>query len=94
MSLRQRMMHEQCFGKGSVCYLLDEIKDKISELAKNEKLNIVISRWELNFSGANAEIVDITEKIANLLEPSKNTTEMITGFRNKEPVKDAYLLED
>jgi len=96
MSLRQRMMHEQGFGKGSVCNLMDEIKDKITELAKNEKLGIIVSKWELNFNIPAAEIVDITEKVAMLFEPKNNIKEMISDFQKNspEPVKDAFLLED
>ena len=94
MSLRQRFIHEQGFGKGSVCYIIEEMKDKISELAKNEKLNIIVSKWELNFKGSNVEIIDITEKIANLYEPTNNIKEMIKDFNNNEPVKEAFLLDD
>jgi hypothetical protein len=94
MSLRQRMMHEQGFGKGTVCYLMDEIKDKISEFAKNEKLNIIVSKWELNYYGTNVEIIDVTEKVANLFEPSKSLKDIIPEMEKNSPVKDAFLIED
>ena len=96
LGLRQRMMHEQGFGKGTVCYFMDEIKDKLSEFAKNEKLNFIVSKWELNYYSTDAEIVDVTEKVANLFEPKKSMKEMISDMQSNAPVpiKDAFLIED
>jgi len=94
MSLRQRMIHEQGFGKGLVCYIMDEIKDKISDLAKNEKLSIIVSKWELSFNSSDIEVVDITEKVANLFESGQDIKAMILEFQKNEPLKDAFLLED
>jgi hypothetical protein len=94
MNLRQRMMHEQGFGKGSVSYIMDEIKDKMSELAKNEGLNIIVSKWELNFNSTDGEIIDISEKVANLFEPTKDMRDIYQEFLKNEPVKDAFLIED
>jgi len=94
MTLRQRYMHEQAFGKASVCYLIEEIKDKVSDFTKNENLDFIVSKWEMSFTNPNFEVVDITLKLANLFEPLKDMKEMMSDLNNNEPVKDAFLLED
>ena len=94
MPLRQAYMHEQGFGKGSVCYMMDDIKGNVSELAKFEKLDIIVSKYELNFVGSNFETIDISEKLANLFEPTMDVKTMFQDLQNNEPVKDAYLLDD
>jgi len=91
---RQAVLHEQGFGTGSVRYELLEIKDKIDSLAKAEKLDIILSKWELNYSGSNCEVVDITEKIALLFNPNERIKNSLQEILKTEPIKDAYLIED
>jgi hypothetical protein len=94
MPLRQRYMHEQGFGKASVCYLIEEIKDKVAEYVKKEKLDFIVSKWEMSFINPNYEVVDITLNLANLFEPSMDVGKMIPEMNSNEPVKDAFLLDD
>ena len=89
--LRQALMHEQGFGTGSVKDLLAAIKDKIGILAKNENLDIIVSKYELNYSGSNSIVLDITEKLTNLFEPNKRFKAMLPDLLKTEPVKDAFL---
>jgi hypothetical protein len=50
----------------------------------------------LNYYSTDAEIVDVTEHIANLFEPKKSMKEMISDMQSNAPVpiKDAFLIED
>jgi hypothetical protein len=92
--MRQAMMHEQGFGTGSVNDLLVAIKDKIGSLAKSENLDIIVSKYELNYSNSNSIVIDITEKLTNLFEPNKRFKSMLPDLLKNEPIKDAYLIED
>ncbi len=93
-SLRQAMMHEQGFGRGSINNIIDLVKDKIAVLAKNENLTTIVSKWEVVYSGADVKLVDITEKIVDLFEPNERMKQMTKEVLKSEPVKDAYLIED
>lgn len=93
-SLRQVMMHEQGFGKGSVNNFIDIVKAKMDTLAKKENLTAIVSRWELVYSGMDVELVDITEKIVEFFEPNERMREMTKEVLKSEPVKDAYLIDD
>ena len=94
MPLRQRFMHEQAFGKGSVNWIMDQFKDKVSDIAEKEKVNIVVSKWELNYYGQGAEFVDLTEKICAIFGSEMDFKKMYSELQMNEPVKDAYLIED
>jgi hypothetical protein len=94
MTLRQRYMHEQGFGKATVCYLIEQIKDKVAEYVKKEKLDFIVSKWEMSFINPNFEVVDITLSLANLFEPSQDMSQMMGDLKSNEPVKDAFLIED
>jgi hypothetical protein len=91
---RQAILHEKGFGTGSVRYELLEIKDKIDSLAKAEKIDLVVSKWELNYSDTNCEIIDLTEKIASLFMPNERFKNMVQDIIKSEPIRDAYLIED
>jgi hypothetical protein len=92
--VRQAILHEKGFGTGSVRFEIMEIKDKIDSLAKAEKIDLVVSKWELNYSDPNCEVIDITEKIASLFNPNDRFKKMTQDILKSEPLKDAFLIED
>ena len=92
--LRQAILHEQGFGTGSVKECLAAIKDKVQKFAQSEKIDLIVSKWELNYSSSQFEIVDITEQLANLFEPNKRFKDTLKDLLKSEPIKDAYLIED
>ncbi len=92
--MRQAMLHEKGFGTGSVRDCMAAIKDKVDNFAHQEKFDVIISKWELNYFNSNAEIVDITEQLANLFQPKIKVKDMLNELMKSEPIKDAYLIED
>lgn len=93
-TMRQAMMHEQGFGKGSINNITESVKDKMTQLAKNENLSAIVSKWEMIFSGKDVELIDITEKIVDFFEPNDQIKSMVKEIMQSEPVKDAYLIDD
>ena len=87
-------MHEKGFGTGSARFEIMEIKDKIDSLTKTEKIDLVVSKLELNYSNSSCEVIDITEKIASLFKPNDRFKKMLQDILKSEPVKDAYLIQD
>ena len=92
--LRQAMQHEMAFGTGSIRFVLEEIKDKISQIAKENNLSVVVSKWEINCPADNVELVDITDKIADIFQPDERVKGWLKEMKNVEPVKEAYLIDD
>lgn len=93
-TLRQAMMHEQGFGKGSINNITETVKDKMTQLAKDENLSAIVSKWELVFNDTDVELVDVTEKIVDFFEPNEKIKSMTKEIMQSEPIKDAYLIED
>ncbi len=92
--LRQGMGHEKGFGTGSVMTEIEIIKKELNELAKKEKLDLVLSKWELAFTGDNVLIIDITDKIARLFKPNEKVLGWLEELKKQNPVKEAYLIRD
>ena len=93
-TLRQAMMHQQGFGDGSVNGITETVKDKMAELAKTENLSAIVSKWELVFSGADFELVDVTAQVVDFFEPDEKMKETTKEVLQSEPIKDAYLIDD
>lgn len=93
-NLRQAMLHEQGFGTGSISGITESIKDKMVQLAEEENLSAIVSKWEVVFSNKNIELIDVTEKVAGFFEPDEKIKAMVKDIIQTEPVKDAYLISD
>jgi hypothetical protein len=93
-TLRQAILHEQGFGTGSVINITETVKDKLTQLANDENLSAIVSKWEISFSNNNVELIDITEKIVHFFDPNDQMKGMVKEIMQTEVVKDAYLIED
>lgn len=92
--IRQAIGHDKGFGSGSVMTEIEIVKKELSELAKKEKLDLVVSKWELAFKGEKTEIIDITDKIARFFKPDNKVLGWLEEFKKKAPIKEAYLIRD
>lgn len=65
----QRKLHRQGFGKVPVDDLLAAVKDRLPEVAK--KTGVVAIVWQSDFAGENVEVVDISQELVKLFDPSE-----------------------
>jgi hypothetical protein len=65
----QRQLHRQGFGKVPVDDLLAAVKDRLPEVAK--KTGVVAIVWQSDFVGENVEVVDVTQELVKLFDPSE-----------------------
>jgi len=72
MKLQQRWVHEQSFSTGSVAGIVAKVKEALPGVAKKAGVQAIVSKWELNYQGPNAEVVDVTEDLAVLFHASDN----------------------
>jgi hypothetical protein len=80
----QKLLHFQGFGRVPVSDLLDPVKDQVRDLAKKKGLAAVTMACD--FVDANVEVVDVTEDLVKLYEPSERTLKMARGVRNAKPL--------
>lgn len=93
-TLRQAMMHEQGFGKGSVIGMIALVKDSIAALAARENVILVVSKWEVAYNEKNVELVDLTEQVVEFFQPNERIRSMLKELPKNEPVENAYLIQD
>jgi hypothetical protein len=89
----QRQLHFQGFGRAPVDDLLEPVKEKIAQLARDKKLAAVT--MSCDFTSEQVELVDVTEDLAKLYGPlEKGTLRAIREIRKVKPVKLAELKDN
>ncbi len=79
-------MHQMVFSNGSIGFIMENVKGKLSELAKSKGVSIILSKWELSFSDPSIEIIDLTTPVAALFQPKENIEKMASEISREEPV--------
>lgn len=86
MKLRQTRAHEQAFSTGSVAPILETVKDRLPEVAKQSGVQLIVSKWELNHQSPEIETVDVTDKIVALLHVSERGLKWSKEIQQKPPL--------
>lgn len=82
----QHLLHQMIFSTGSVSHFMLLIKDKLPELAKTAGVRMIVSKWDLDYSDPECEIVDLTNQVAALFQPKENIDKMAADIAAQAPV--------
>ena len=79
----QRILHFQGFGRVPVADLLEPVKDGVRDLARRRSLAAITMACD--FSAENVELVDVTEDLVKLYDPSEKTLATAREVRSIKP---------
>lgn len=85
-SQSQAKAHQQGFGTAPVHDYLAVVKDKIPGVAKEAGVDVIISKWEVDYIATDADVVDVTMELAKLFEPREKAYEWIEQMKDIEPI--------
>jgi hypothetical protein len=94
MKLRQRRMHEEAFSTGSVAGIMAKISEALPGVSKKAGVQAIVSKWELNYQGADVEVVDVTDDLMALFHVSDKGRQWAKGVRAKPPVPIEEITDD
>ena len=80
----QMQLHFQGFGRVPVDDLLAPVKDKVAKLARERKLAAIT--MSCDFIAGPVELVDVTDDLVKLYDPSEKTLKTARGVRAVKPV--------
>lgn len=86
MKSRQRRAHEQAFSTGSVAAIMDKVKDRLPDVARQADVQLIISKWELNHHAPGVELVEVTDKIVALFHVSERGLKWCQEIQQKAPL--------
>ena len=81
---QQRKLHRQGFGRAPVDDLLAAVKDKLPEAAHRAGVAAIV--WQCDYAGDNVEIVDVTDELVRLFEPSERVLKIVKDLKGKPPL--------
>jgi hypothetical protein len=80
----QHQLHYQGFCRVPVDDLLQPVQKQVAELGREHDLAAITMQCE--FTGDNAVVVDITDDLVKLFNPSEKALEHVRNIRNVKPV--------
>ena len=83
---QQAHAHLQGFGTAPVHEYLELVKNKVPQVAQAAGVDVIISKWELDYLASDAETVDVTMELAKLFEPQEKAYQWIEQIKDKDPI--------
>ncbi|MGB7056008.1 MAG: hypothetical protein WBE28_11890 [bacterium] len=80
----QVLSHLRAFSVGSVADILEKHKAEVDQVAKEAGVQVVVSKFELIYTGSGVEIIDVTIPLARIFKPSDQAMQTISGIQEHE----------
>jgi hypothetical protein len=81
----QRQLHFQGFGRAPVDDLLEPVREPLAKLARDKQLAAI--SMHCDFTSDQVEVVDVTEDIVRLYDPSEKTLQTVRAVRKVKPTR-------
>ena len=94
MKAQQRRAHEQGFSTGSVATIMAKIKDFLPGMAKKAGVDVIVSKWEVNYQSPGIKVVDVTDDLVALFHVSAKGLEWAKGVKTQAPVPIEQITDD
>jgi hypothetical protein len=80
----QRALHRQGFSAVPVDDLLAKVEARLPEAAAKAGVDVIVYRC--NYASSQVEVVDVTDQLVALFEPSSKTLSTISELRKQAPI--------
>jgi len=94
MKAKQRRAHEQGFSTGSVAPIMASIKASLPAVAKKAGVDVIVSKWEVNYQSPGIKVVDVTDDLVALFHVSAKGLEWAKGIKTKKPLPIEQITDD
>jgi Skp family chaperone for outer membrane proteins len=94
MKAQQRRAHEQGFSTGSVANIMAKVKDSLPAVAKKAGVDVIVSKWEVNYQSSGIKVVDVTDDLVALFHVSPKGLEWVKGIKDHAPVPIEQITDD
>jgi len=78
--------HKQVFSTIPVHDLLEVVKKKIPKVAKQTGVDLIVSKWQVDYLAPDAETVDVTLEMVQAFEPDPGVLERIQQMMKIKPL--------
>jgi hypothetical protein len=89
----QTKAHLQGFGTAPVENLLEPVKDKLPQVAQQAGVDIIVSKWQIDYQPKDAQFVDVTDAIVKLYNPDEKSLKSIEAIKKVKPIAEEEILK-
>jgi hypothetical protein len=89
----QAKAHLQGFGTAPVKNLLERVNKELALAAQQAGVDIIISKWQIDYQAKDAQVVDMTDAIVALYKPSEDTLKILEEVKKQPPISEEELLK-
>jgi hypothetical protein len=89
----QQRAHLMGFGTAPVQKMLEPIKDQLPKVAEQAGVDIIVSKWQVDYQVKDAEFVDVTDAMVALYNPNERTLKSVEGIKAAKPIAEEELLK-
>jgi hypothetical protein len=89
----QTKAHLQGFGTAPVKNLLEQVKGQLPKVAQQAGVDIIVSKWQIDYQAKDAQVVDMTDTIVALYKPDEKTLKIVEEMKKQQPVSEEELLK-
>jgi hypothetical protein len=82
----QDLLHEQGFSIAPVNNILDTIQDQLPAIAKEARVAMIVSKWEVTYQDTSVELVDVTALLIKPFEPKAKAQQNIDQIQKQAPM--------
>jgi Skp family chaperone for outer membrane proteins len=86
MKAHQQMKHTRVFSNASIPDVMETLKETVDRIARASGVRLVVSKWDVGWSDAGVERVDLTDRIVAELKPSAQVQKWLEGLKTQEPL--------
>ncbi len=83
---QQELIHKQGFSTWPVDNLLEKIKGKIPEIAKQANVDIIVCKWDIVYQRSGVEFVNVTDLMVKPFNPDEETLKGVKEIQEQDPV--------
>jgi hypothetical protein len=89
----QKKRHLQGFGTAPVQELLEPFRDQLPKVAEQAGVDIIVSKWQVDYQIKNAEFVDVTNELVKLYLPDDKTQKIVESMKTVKPIDEEEILK-
>ena len=89
----QKKRHSQGFGTAPVQEMLEPLEKQLAQVGEQTGVDIIISKWQIDYQIKDAEFVDVTDAIVTLYQPSEKTLKTVEALKKYKPVSEEKILK-
>ena len=89
----QAKAHQQGFGNAPIDDIIQRIKKELPQIAEKAGVDLIVSKWNLDFQAPGAKFIDVTDLMVKPFSPTKETLKVIKDIQKQDPVPLEVLKE-